>query len=66
MNQVQYNNLEPFKSKTVKTFELIDAQMNSKLEGNTHWVHLWCTQQVQRSNKATLKSIKKSNSMILP
>jgi hypothetical protein len=50
MNLAQYGKLEPFKSKIVKTFELIDAQINSKLRG------LQCTQWIQRQIKSALKS----------
>ena len=35
----------------MKTFELIDAQIDSKLEGYIHWVH-----RIQRQGKAKLKS----------
>jgi hypothetical protein len=41
----------------MRTFELIDAQISSKLEGYINWVHMWCTQWIQRQNKATLESV---------
>jgi hypothetical protein len=63
-NHIQYGKVKPLKSKIVKTFKLIDAQINSKLKGYTHCVHLQCTQWIQRQNKVALKSIKQSNSTI--
>jgi hypothetical protein len=56
MNHVQYDKPKPFKSKIVKTFELIDAQINSNLKGYTHCVHLRCTQWIQRRIKASPRS----------
>jgi hypothetical protein len=43
---------------------LIVSQVNLKLRGYTHLVHLRCTQWMQKQNKAALKSIRQSNSMI--
>jgi hypothetical protein len=33
----------------MKTFEWITSKIHSKLGGYTHWVHLWCTQQIHNA-----------------
>jgi hypothetical protein len=55
---IQRQNKATLKSKIVKTFELIDAQINSKLGGYTQWIQIW--------NRAAFKSLEKSKGTILP
>jgi hypothetical protein len=46
---IQRQDKAKIKKQIEKTFELIDAQINSKSGSYTHWVHL------QRQDKAKLK-----------
>jgi hypothetical protein len=45
MTSPGYSENANFKSMKMKTFEWITSKIHSKLEGYSHWVHLWCTQQ---------------------
>jgi hypothetical protein len=51
-----YSKNADFKSIKRKTFEWITSKTHLKLGGYTHWVLLWCTQQINNSLRLISKA----------